>query len=66
MLTVTELASLMNDEVRCAFPTMDSAVLGLASLGCGCCMVRVFRRILALEDAIELHTFVPLEALPCV
>jgi hypothetical protein len=29
--------------VRCAFFTMDSAVLGLASSGCGCCTVRIFR-----------------------
>jgi hypothetical protein len=29
-------------DVRCAFFTMGSAVLGLASLGCGCCTVRVF------------------------
>jgi hypothetical protein len=30
--------------VRCAFFTMDSAVLGLGSLGCDCWTVRVFRR----------------------
>jgi hypothetical protein len=33
--------------VRCAFSTMDSAVLGLASLGCGCCAVRVLTGIYA-------------------
>jgi hypothetical protein len=31
-------------DVRCAFLTMDSAVSGLASSGCGCCAVRVFDR----------------------
>jgi hypothetical protein len=31
-------------DVRCAFFTLDSALLGLAALGCGCCTVRrVFR-----------------------
>jgi hypothetical protein len=29
-------------------------------------MVLFFRRNFAFEDAIEFHTFVPLEALPCV
>jgi hypothetical protein len=29
------------------------------------CMVRVFRQELTPEDAIELHAFAPLEALPC-
>jgi hypothetical protein len=38
--------------VRCAFFTMDSVVLGLAALGCGCCTVRVFRHKFALENAI--------------
>jgi hypothetical protein len=28
--------------VRCAVYTMDSALLGLGFLGCGCCTVRVF------------------------
>jgi hypothetical protein len=32
--------------------TMDSAVLGLAALGCGCCMVRVFRQKSTPDDAI--------------
>jgi hypothetical protein len=47
--------------------TMDSAVLGLASSGCGCCTVRVFRQEFALEDAIEFRAFAPpFEALACV
>jgi hypothetical protein len=33
---------------RCACFTMDSVVLGLASSGYGCCMVRVFRQEFAL------------------
>jgi hypothetical protein len=55
-------------EVRCSFFTMDSAVLGLGSLGCGCCTVwRVFGPDFALEDAIGIHAFAPpLEALACV
>jgi hypothetical protein len=40
---------------RCALFTMDSAVLGLGSLGCGCCTVRVFRLKFTLEDAIGPH-----------
>ena len=42
---------------RCAFFTMDSALLGLAALGCGCCTctVRVFYQNLQLEDAIGSH-----------
>ena len=35
--------------------TMDSAVLGLAALGCECCMVLVSRRNFALECAIGSH-----------
>jgi hypothetical protein len=35
--------------------TMDSAVLGLAALRCGCCTVPVFRQDIALEDAIGSH-----------
>jgi hypothetical protein len=31
-------------EVRWRVFTMDSAVLGLAALGCGCCTVRVFQQ----------------------
>jgi hypothetical protein len=38
------------DGVRCAFSTMDSAVLGLGSSDCGCCTVRVFRQGFTLED----------------
>jgi hypothetical protein len=45
--------------VRCAFSTMDSAALGLASSGCDCCTVRVFRLGFTLEDAIEFHAFAP-------
>jgi hypothetical protein len=52
----------LGEGVRCAFSTMDSAVLGIASLGCGCCTVRVFRQKLERENAIEFHTFAPLEA----
>jgi hypothetical protein len=48
---------------RVRVSSMDSAVLGLAALGCGCCTVR---SVFALEDAIEFHAFAPpLEALPC-
>jgi hypothetical protein len=36
-------------KVRCAFLAMDSAVLGLARVGCGCCTVRVFRPGVALS-----------------
>jgi hypothetical protein len=46
--------------------TMDSAVLGLAALGCGCCTLLVFDRHFALENAIGLHTFALLEAMPRV
>ena len=49
--------------VRCAFFTMDSAVLGLGSSGCGYCTVRVFRQKFTLEDAIGSHAVTPLEAL---
>jgi hypothetical protein len=42
--------------------TMDSAVLALASSGCGWCTVRVFDRRFTLEDAVGSHTFAPLEA----
>jgi hypothetical protein len=35
--------------------TMDSAVLGSASLGCGCCMVLMFGHNVALEDAFGYH-----------
>jgi hypothetical protein len=47
---------------------MDSALLGLGLglLGCGCCAVRVFLQKFTLKDAIGIHAFVPLEALPCV
>jgi hypothetical protein len=31
---------------------MDSAVLGLAALGCVCCMVLGFEQNIALEDAV--------------
>jgi hypothetical protein len=51
--------------VRCAFSTMDSAVLGLGLLGCGCCTVCVFRQEFTLEDAIGSHAC-SLEALACV
>jgi hypothetical protein len=36
----------------CSFFTMDSTVLGLGSLGYGCCAVLVFRHGVALEGAI--------------
>jgi hypothetical protein len=53
--------------VRCAFFTMDSAVLGVGPSGCSCCTVRVSRLKFTLEDAIEFHAFAPpLEALACV
>jgi hypothetical protein len=45
---------------------MDSAVLGLASSGCDCCKVRVFRQRFTLEDATGFHAFAPLEALTCM
>jgi hypothetical protein len=51
--------------VRWSFSTMDSAVLGLGSLGCGCCTLLVFEEDFALEDAIGSHAC-PLEALACV
>jgi hypothetical protein len=53
-----------SDAVRCTFSTIDSAVLGLGSSGCGCCTVRVFRQTFAL--AIKFHAFAPLQALACV
>jgi hypothetical protein len=34
------------------FSTMDSAVLGLGTSGCVCCVVLFFLQILLLEDAI--------------
>jgi hypothetical protein len=43
--------------VRCAFSTMDSALLGLASSGCGGCTVRVFDR--------NLHPMMPLSSRLC-
>jgi hypothetical protein len=43
----------------------DSAVFGLAALGCDCCMLLVFRRIGALDDAIGSHAC-SLEATSCV
>jgi hypothetical protein len=43
--------------VGCAVFTMDSAVLGLASLGCSCCTLHVSRQEFTLEDAIEFHAF---------
>jgi hypothetical protein len=43
------------------FQTMDSAVLGLASSGRGCCKVRVFDRKLHSRSAIEFPAFAPLE-----
>jgi hypothetical protein len=39
------IAGFYEGKVRCAFLTMDSVVLGLAALGCGCCTVRVFRQL---------------------
>jgi hypothetical protein len=33
-----------------AFSTIDSAVLGLESSGCGCCTVHVFRQEFSLEE----------------
>jgi hypothetical protein len=54
-------------DVRCPFSAMDSAVLGLASLGCGCCGARFGTEVCTLEDASELHAFAPpLKVLPCV
>jgi hypothetical protein len=46
--------------------TMDSVVLGLAPLGCGCCTVLVFRQKSTLEDVIEFRAFAPRESLPCM
>jgi hypothetical protein len=51
--------------VRCAFFTMDSAVLGLGSSGCGWYTVRVSRQESTLEDAIGSHAC-SLEALASV
>jgi hypothetical protein len=40
----------LDAEVRGAFFTMDSAELGLASLGCDCCTARVFRQEVAIYN----------------
>jgi hypothetical protein len=49
------------ERVRCPFFTLDSAVLGLGSSGCGWCGAR-FSTTFTLEDAIEFHAIAPLEA----
>jgi hypothetical protein len=53
-------------EVRCAFFTMGSAVLGLGSSGCSNSSVRVVWQKFTLEDAIGSHAFAPREAIACV
>jgi xanthine dehydrogenase molybdopterin-binding subunit B len=48
------LVNVYNDGTVRVF-TMDSAMLGLASSGCDCSVVRVFRQTFTLEDAIGSH-----------
>jgi hypothetical protein len=49
----------------CTFSTMNSTVLGLGSLGCDCCPVRIFLQKVALEHVIGSHAC-SFEALACV